>query len=158
MFKSQRDSARHAEEAARKKADDSRAKWVDENTARCNAQSECAVARQVLRSLAAEVARWPTDSMSEHVRLTAAARLLLDAIDHHWVGDLPTALESIAVAVNKHGTPWRESLKYEIFDALAAKRYLRPVSGPRIAVVLARVARRLLALRVRGPRSQAATE
>jgi len=61
-------------------------------------------------------------AMAEHTRLADAAGLLLDAIDHHWVGDLPTALETIAECINVHGVPWRESLKYDILDALAAKR------------------------------------
>lgn len=59
----------------------------------------------------------------QHIRLAEAAGLLLDAIDHDWTGDLPTALEAIAVSINRHGTPWRESLKYEVLDALEeAKR------------------------------------
>lgn len=118
VFKSQRDAAQQAEARALKQAEDSRAGWADENAAKCRAQSNCAIARETLRIFTAEVARWSP----EHTRLATAAALLLDAIDHHWVGDLPTALESIAVAINKHGVPWSESLKYEIFDALAAKR------------------------------------
>jgi len=57
-------------------------------------------------------------SNAEHTRLADAAGLLLDAIDHHWVGDLPTALEAIAVCINEYGTPWGKSLRYEILDAL----------------------------------------
>ena len=59
VFKTQRDVAQAAERRSEQKAEANRDKWMEEYTAKCKAQSECAHAREALRSLVGEVARWP---------------------------------------------------------------------------------------------------